>query len=102
MKNIVDRIENLFAKKSNFDESGFVRSELVTPKLAYDLGHLSDSDRKAMKKLGYEFKWFNADMTDGIVFRWVTEGPKRSFYILKLYFNETYPKEVQKGAETNG
>ena len=95
-KSIVDRIGMIFAKKSNFDESGFVHADLVTPELAHDLGHLSDKDRKDLKKLGYGFKWFNADLSDGIIFKWVTEGSKRSSYILKLYFNETYPKEIQR------
>lgn len=92
-KNIVDRVEKIFAKKANFDESGFALPDLVTADVAHDLGHLSDADRKLLKKLGFEFKWFDREMTDGIIFRWTFEDNRRKSYILKLYFNSKLVKE---------
>ena len=86
-KSILDRVETIFAKACNFDVSGFAKPEVVTPELAYDLAHLSDTDRKNLKKLGYEFKWFNVEMTDGLIFRWVIEKRNRIFYTQRLYFN---------------
>ena len=94
-KNICDRVEKIFAKKANFDESGFALPDLVTFDIAHDLGHLSDADRQNLKKLGYEFKWFDREMTDGIIFRWVFEDNRRLSYVQKLYFNQTHPKEVR-------
>ena len=87
VKSIVDRVESLFSKACNFDVTGFAKVEAVTPDMIQDLAHLSDTDRKNLKKLGYEFKWFNTEMTDGLIFRWVIEKPRRIFYTQRLYFN---------------
>ena len=92
-KNICDRVEKIFAKKANFDESGFALLDLVTSDVALDLCHLCEADRKNLKKLGYEFKWFDREMTDGIIYRWVIEDNRRKSYVLKLYFNEKLVKE---------
>lgn len=92
-KNICDRIERIFSTKSNFDESGFALVDLVTSDIAYDLCHLNDADRKNLKKLGFEFKWFKPDMTDGMIYRWVIEDNRRKSYVLKLYFNMKLVKE---------
>lgn len=88
-KNICDRVEKIFASTANFDESGFALYDLVTADVAHDLGHLSDADRKNLKKLGYKFEWFDREMTDGIIYRWVfgNEGHRKLSYILKLYFS---------------
>ena len=92
-KNICDRVEKIFAKKANFDESGFALLDLVTSDVALDLCHLCEADRKNLKKLGYEFKWFDREMTDGIIYRWVIEDNRRKSYVLKLYFNQRLVKE---------
>ena len=87
VKSIVDRIEAIFAKACNFDVSGFAKAEIVTPELVHDLANLSDEDRKNLKKLGYEFKWFSVNMTDGLIFRWIIDKRNHIFYTQRLYFN---------------
>lgn len=96
---IVDRVGKLFSSAKNFDISGFAYSELVSDELQYDLGHLSEKDRKSLKKLGYEFKWFNADMTEGLIFIWIVEKPKKIFYTRRLYFNGKEDKNGRKRPE---
>lgn len=98
-KSICDRVEKIFAKKANFDESGFALLDLVTFDVLHDLSHLSDDERKKLKMLGFEFKWFNREMTDGFIYRWVIEKDKRLSYILRLYFNEKLAKEKMAEAE---
>lgn len=92
-KSIVDRVLTLFDKDTNFDTSGFLKYDLINDDLVYDLAHLNETDRKNLKKLGFEFKWFNAEMTDGLIFYWVIDKPKKIFYTRKLYFNGRGMKE---------
>lgn len=87
VKDIVDQVNHIFSKSDNFDISGFAVDEVVTDDLVYALSHLSEKDRKNLKKCGYEFKWFDVDMTDGLIFRWVIEKPKKVFFTRRIYFN---------------
>jgi len=93
VKSLTDRIEEIFDKKTNFDESGFAYADLVTPDLAEALGHLSDKDERKLERLGYGFNWFDAEHTDGILFKMIRERPRKAGYVRRLYFNQVYPFE---------
>ena len=92
--NLLVCIDKLFSKPANFDDSGFVKAELITPELASALSHISDTDKKQLMRHGYEFICFSG-MEDALIFKYVRESPKKH-YGLKLYYNQHYPKEVAK------
>ena len=96
VSNLVKRIENIFSDMGNFDESGFVHPELVTPELAKDLWKMSDKDREALIKRGYEFHWFKLDLSDGMVTKWIKSPKKWVSYSLHLYYNQDYPIDIHK------
>ena len=102
VKSVAERVETIFSKKENFDESGFAYADLVTPELAEALGHLDDKDRRKLERLGYGFNWFDEEMTDGILFRTVREGSRRNGYVRRLYFNQIYPFDNYKEEKENG
>ena len=103
VKSIVDRIEEIFDKKTNFDESGFAYADLVTPSLAEALGNLGEKDLKKLLKLGYGFNWFDRSRGDGIIFKMIREKPRRAGYVRRLYFNQVYPfEDAERKDEKDG
>lgn len=88
-----DRIDRIFARPANFDISGFCDADLVTPKLADDLIHMSKEDRKELLHRGYGFSWFRPDASDGIVYKAYKQGSIHG--TLKLYYNPYYPTEME-------
>ena len=103
--NVVDFVDQIFAKPGNFDISGFANSDLVTPELAERLGRLTEQEIIKLEKRGYRFYWFNRQMTDGIICKWYAGKTRGARYNLNLYFNQVFPLDIQnakKGVDTNG
>ena len=97
VKSVVDRIETIFSKKENFDESGFAYADLVTPELAEALGNLGEKDVKRLERLGYGFNWFDTGRTDGIIFKTIRDkGSRKAGYVRRMYFNQVYPFDNYK------
>ena len=89
---VIEAIEKIFSKQTNFDQSGFCKADLVTPELADALIHLTSEQRKGLLAKDFGFKWFNPEASDGFVYKWYKNGSVK--YCLKLYYNPYYPKEI--------
>jgi len=100
VKDLVKTIDRIFADGNNFDGSGFARPELVTVELAKALGEMTPEIRKKFLSRGYAFHWFNAEATDGLISKEFQRG--KLHYFLKLYYNQQYPAEIEKGDTQNG
>ena len=90
--NIVAAVEKIFADENNFDISGFVKPELISVGLADCLAKINDLEYRQLLKRGYRFVFFAKD--EAMILKDVRN--KKSHYTLKLYYNQTYPKEVEK------
>lgn len=90
---LIDKIERIFNRQTNFDIQGFCNPDLVTSDLVEEIITMPKETRKEMLKLGYGFSWFRADASDGIIYKTIENGVIR--YTLKLYYNRNYPKEIE-------
>lgn len=101
--NIVDQVDRIFARKTNFDESGFANADLVTVELANRLGNLSSEERRELIRRGYELHWFGDGRSgDGMIAKEVRGDKDKTRFFLKLYYNQTFPREnaEQKAKES--
>ena len=96
-KELINRLEEIFANPANFDESGWAMPGFVTVELAEGLmKYLQEWGIMAPKLLrrGFGVKIFKTDCSEGII---AHRAHSRGFnYMLRLYFDQTYPKEIEK------
>lgn len=93
---LVERLQKIFGKRSNFDISGICNPELVTVSLAKELAEtISNGSWKPLADAGFEIHQFGGAVgNSGIVGKWVQNGSSKEH--LKLYYDQLFPREIEK------
>lgn len=97
---LVEKLNKIFAKRTNFDISGMCDPELVTVELARELAdaYTSPGGWHNLAKAGYDIHRFSGYKADsGIVGKWVEYG--KSHEHLKLYYDQDFPAKIEREKE---
>jgi len=93
---LVEKLNRIFEKPTNFDISGMCKPELVTVELAKELmdAYRSPSGWMGLSRAGYDLTVFDRNGSSGIVGMWTGRGKGKEH--LKLYWDQYFPAEIEK------